>query len=196
MITVSSDIQAAIEADRITPVSLITLNFPSSAGGVLRITDAPRDVTVGSNTYLSLGLLKAVAPPQTIAVVDRDIYSLQLSDVDNSLRTRIESAPAGVLLNVQLTFITTTITAENTVVTTTLNEALDVYSGVLSNAELQIQNNDPVLSLEFTGQLAKLDSNFPSYTTPESQQQVDSSDTSMDYVHFSDEDDSLQWGRS
>ena len=59
MLTVSDALMERAEAYRIIPVNLITLEFPASAGGTLRITDAPRDITAGGG----------VTPPDTFTSV-------------------------------------------------------------------------------------------------------------------------------
>ena len=44
MLNISQQLIDEIESYNIVPVQLLQLDFPANAGGVMRITDAPRDI--------------------------------------------------------------------------------------------------------------------------------------------------------
>ena len=200
MITVDPSIKAALAQYNIVPVTLIEIEWSASepnAGGTLRITDSPRDITINGVTYPASAILKGLTPPRTQSTVDRDQYRLQLADPDGAIRSRVEVQPSGVPMSVQLTFVAEDLDDNNNV--KLLPNTMDVYRGFLSGSNLGYESGAPVYTLTFTGQISQLSASRPRLTSQESQQEfsaASATDTAFNYVHTYDTDDILKWGRA
>ena len=192
MITIGQDLRNELESYEITPVTLVTLEFPHTeevpAGGTMWITDAPRDMVVNGVTYFSSDQIHSISVPQTQNSVDRDNYSITFTDNDNAMRSRFGVSHTGVPLTVQVAF-----RKDDGSLT---EEVLNVYKGQSSTVRWYTDDGGSALcAVGFTGQLAQLSASKVLSTTPASQANVDTSDTCMDFSHNSVEDESLKWGK-
>ena len=185
MLTISQQLTDAIESFNIVPVTLIQLDFPVVAGDVLRITDAPRDISFGGQTYSSADNLISQSAPQTQSNVDRDNYTMVFSDVDHSMRNRFAASQSGVQLTVSLLFRQ----SDGSLTT----DALNVYQGISSGSSWDVRNDVPTFQVGFTGQLAQLSSAKVIYTSDEQQRMRSATDSSMRFVHSTARQ--LRWGR-
>jgi hypothetical protein len=191
MITIGQDLKNELQSYEITPVTLVTLEFPNTAevpaGGTMWLTDAPRDISVGGITYFSSDQIHSISVPQTQNSVDRDNYSITFTDNDNAMRTRFGVSHTGVPLTVQVAF-----RKEDGSLT---DEILNVYKGQSSTVHWFTNEESALCAVGFTGQLAQLSSSKTLSTTPASQESIDPSDTCMNFSHNSVEDESLKWGK-
>jgi len=189
MISVSNQIENALLDYNLIAVSFLTLDFPSTNGGTLRITEAPRQVTVDNRTFSSSSNLLSVSAPNVQSSVSRDRYVISFADNDYAMRDRFGVNPAGIPLTVELGFI-------NSTSGQLLSELMNVYKGQSANLEWGKQRDGFVCKVGFTGQLTQLNASNPRMTTPESQQRYDANDNSMRYVHDTAADDALKWGKT
>ena len=192
----SNDLREVLGEYRIVPVTLLTIDFSTAAGGTLRLTDAPRDLTIATNTYLAgisgaaIGI-KGISPPRTQSTVDRDVYQIQLADPTGDLvNNRINVQQSGVPLTVQMSFV-----RESGGTTGLLPDLLNVYSGFSSGAQVSYDGDSPTVSMSFTGQIAQLSVSRPRLTSDEQQQRLHSGDTSLQYAYEDQAANTLKWGR-
>ena len=190
MLRIGNDLKTAIGSREITLVTFITLGLSP----VLRLTEAPRDVVTGDGRpFQSAGspgvpALVGLTAPRAQSSVDRDLYSLRFADSDAAMRGRFSSeGPTGIALTVELGFVDTQAQL--------IGELLDVYKGQSSAFNWHFDDGGYILDVSFTGQLVQLASANLRSTTPDSQHRIDSSDTSMRFVHDSVRDSVIGWGR-
>jgi hypothetical protein len=188
MIKVGTAVVDALDSYEIIAISFLTLEFPASSGGTMRITEAPRDITIGNNTFTSESNLMSISVPQAQSSFSRDRYTISFSDNTFLMREKFAATPAGVPLKVQLGFI-------NQTTGTLISELLDVYKGQSSAIEWSKDGEGFVLKASFTGQLAQLGEMNTRLTSVNSQKEVDTTDDSMIYIHNSTSDETLKWGR-
>ena len=191
MISIGQDLKDELQNYEITPVTLITLDFPDTdavpAGGTMNFTDAPRDLVIGGTTYFSSDQVKNISTPQTQNSVDRDNYSITFTDGDAAIRSRFDKTHTGVPINVRVAFRK----ADGTLTT----EILNVYRGQSSTVRWYLADGDALCDVGFTGQLAQLEATKVISTTDASQFNVDDTDTSMAFTHNSIEDVNMKWGK-
>ena len=191
MIQIGSELKGELKSYEITPVSLIELTFPNTeavpAGGVMRMTDAPRDLVFDGVIYYSSSRIRAISAPQTQNSIDRDNYSITFVDADKEMRNRFEATHTGVPLIVRVVFRM----GDGSITT----EALNVYKGQSATVKWYEQDGDALCAVGFTGQLAQLDATKVTMTTPANQESIDPTDTSMQYSHNAVEDQSIKWGK-
>ena len=185
MLNISQQLIDEIESYNIVPVQLLQLDFPANAGGVMRITDAPRDIDFGGQTFESADNLIEIAAPQTQSNVDRDNYAIVFSDNDTAIRTRFQVSHTGVPLTVRLLFLR----ADGTLTT----DALNVYSGSSSPVAWEVRNGVAICQVGFTGQLTQLSSAKSVFSSDEQQRTRSANDSSMRYAHSTTRN--LPWGR-
>ena len=188
MIQVSTTLSNALQQRSITAISFITLGF-TQGGGVLRITEAPRDMVINGVTYISADNLAALSAPETQNSVDRDHYTIAFIDSDGGMRNRFRADGVhGIPLTVQLGLFD-----ENDDFIST--ELLNVYTGQSAAMSWRAESGGYVTEVGFTGQLTQLDSANTFLTNPDSQSKIDPADTSMNEVHSTTSDDAIRWGR-
>ena len=195
----SADLKDVLSGYDIVPVTLIDLEFSAAnpnAGGILRLTDAPRDITIGGNTYnagfsgQAIGI-KGMTPPKTQSTVSRDQYQLRLIDPDGDLRNnRLAVQPSGVPITVRLSFV-----REDGGSTGLLPDLLNVYRGFLSGTQVTFTDNAPEVAMAFTGQIQQLSVSKPRLTSDEQQQRLFAGDTSLQYAYEDEAANTLRWGR-
>lgn len=190
MIEVSSQIRAILGSDRISPIALIRIDFPTDAGGTLLLTDHIADITLEGDTYASNRQLESLSSPSTQNRVDRHIYTINFNDNDNAIFNRFRQAPAGVPLTVYATFIN--LEEEDVEI---LTDLLNVYKGFSSKIVREVTASDIKLRVEFVGNITKLEGVNPILSTEENRKSRYPNDTSMDYVYRSEDENTLQWGK-
>ena len=191
MISIGQELKGELRSYEITPVTLITLEFPNTAtiqaGGTMRITDAPRDLVIEGLTYYSSDQVKNISAPQTQNSVDRDTYSITFSDSDNAMRSRFDKTHTGVPITVRVAFRKSD--------GNLADEILNVYRGQSATVRWYSEEGDSLCDVGFTGQLAQLEATKVLSTTTASQFNVDATDTSMAFTHNAIEDVNLRWGK-
>ena len=196
MISIGSALNTALSSQDIVAISFLTIGFTDAVdtGGVpgtdrtLRITEAPREMVVGGNTFISATNLVGLSAPGVQANIDRDNYTVVFADNDSAMRARFASSgTSGVSLTVQLGLLD-----DNG---TLISELLDVYKGQSATLNWTPAGSGYNLQVGFTGQLTQLGTANVRSSTPQSQNQYDATDTSMAYVHDTANDRALKWGK-
>lgn len=193
MINIGSELQAALVDYDLTAVSFLTIGFTNN-GGIMRVTEAPRDLVFDGQMFESSSNLRGLSAPDTQNAIDRDNYSVAFSDNDGFMRRRfldadadgVRRGPHGIGLTVQLGIMANGVL---------VSEPLNVYKGQSAAMSWNPSSDGYVLEVGFTGQLTQLDSSNSMLTTKENQRQRDNDDTSMDQVHSGVNDDAIKWGR-
>ena len=177
-----------LSAEVVVPVLLVQITLRD--GTVHRITDAPEDVTVSGNTFVSEADLVGTSNPEYRPPNERATWVLSFAedpnaaDTQNQWHQRFSGSVTAARLVVMVAFLSEDLE--------TLSEPLTIYRGKGASVQTRIENERIETRVGWTGPLQRLDSSFSRFTTNESQQQVSASDTSFDFV--GDTDRNLPWG--
>ena len=187
MLSLPTDVRNILAQDAVDSAVLVDLMWPTSAGGPQYITDNPQTITFNSNTYTPGAGLLNLSAPQVVSVVDRDQFSVTLSDNNNVFNTRVEAAPTGWMMTCRILLKDSS--------GNFISSGLPVYRGECSGASFSRTDTDRILTLEFTSPLTKLAQVNERVTSDASQRGVANTDTSMIHVTDSVNEASFRWGR-
>ena len=187
MLNLPADVRTALAADAVDSAVLVDLMWPASAGGPQYITDHPQTITFNSNTYATGAGLLNLSAPQVVSLIDRDVFTIALSDNNNVYNTRVEAAPTGWMMTCRVLVRGST--------GDFLSSGLPVYMGQCSGASFARDDNNRLLTLEFTSPLTKLTQVSERVTSDAEQRAALSTDTSMIHVIDSVNEASVRWGR-
>ncbi len=183
MLDVGSAVRSELRSYSFTAVSCLEIRFSSS--DIMRLTEAPRDITVGGRTYASSDRLRALSAPQSHTDVDRDTYTVAFLDADHVIRDKF-AGKSGIPMTVGVTFLTDS---------GGLTDLIEGYRGLSSAIISREEDGTLVTLVSFTGQLAQLDANSPRLATDKSQKAFSATDTAFKYVHDAANRASIKWGK-
>jgi hypothetical protein len=181
MITLDTDLVAALNGRSSTYVVGVLFSFATQ--GAVGITNAPSDFTRNSQVYAADGGLKELSVPKVEAGVTRDLFSLNFTDVDFTLRDMLDIECSGTVVQVFLRY-TTPVGARD----------LDIYTGTMSSFSSKVENNEHLITVTCVGPFSKLQHVTNRSTTDSSQKAVHSGDTAFSHVHDSDNEETIKWG--
>ena len=189
MLSIGSDLSAAINLTDSVFVALVSIDWSDNVGGPVRMTDAPHDVTIGGTTYESVGALVSVTPPQANGLIDRDLFSIRLSDPYFVFKDNLDDEATGTPVSIKVAaYVNNQIVAET----------LSVYEGFLSSAEVVVEGDadspEPVVTLNCVGPFAKLYQITGRTTSPNSQKERHPNDTSFDRSFDVENEATIRWG--
>ena len=189
MLSIGSDLRAAINLTDAVFVALVSIEWENDFGGPVRMTDAPHSVTLDGLTYEPIGALISVTPPQANGLIDRDLFSIRLSDPYFVFKENLEQESTGVPVSIKVAAY-----VNNRIVT----ESLSVYEGFLSTAEVNIEGDadapEPVTTLTCVGPFAKLYQITGRTTSPNNQKERHPNDTAFDRSFDVENEATLRWG--
>lgn len=185
MLQISSTLLDAITDPTIIPYFLVKFEF--SAGSV-RITDAPYDITYNEEIYSADGNLNTVAPPKTEADLSRDLFEVSVGDPTNYYRSLFSTESIGRVASIRCGFINSTTMAP-------IDEYLNVYTGKISKVSWTSNQDSPVVVVECSGPLNKLQQITHVSTNTASRKELGyTGDTSMDLAYDSENESTIKWG--
>ena len=187
MLSLTTEVRNLLAQDAVDSVVLVDLLWPTLAGGPQYLTDNPYPIIFNSNTYTTGQGLLNLSAPQVVSVIDRDQFTITLSDNQNVFNSRVEAAPTGWMMNTQILLKN----PDGSVV----SSGLPVYTGICSGAAFSRNGPDRVLQLEFTSPLTKLTAVNERVTSDAEQRAVNVNDTSMIHVIDSVNEATAKWGR-
>lgn len=203
MLAIGTEINGIIKYDvqeansNIVTFLLVHLGFDDSDNNLsgLSYTDAPINISFDSDIgsipasriYLSNTTLKSISPPKSEGDIERDLFELSFADPLFSLSTTLSLQSTGVPVEIHLGF--KDIDSE-----TLVQDALPIYSGQISAWSTAVNDEEPVLTINCTGPLTKLQQVTNFLTTKNSQQRISADDTCFDYAANTDNEVALYWG--
>lgn len=182
MIVVNQDIQNILSSGDVKYILFITLSFPDSAGGELRMVDAsyPIDNFLASRIYL------ASDPPGNQSGFNRSQYSIRLQDNDGAIVTRLNQRYTNVPVLSQIKFVNPD---------STLTDFLTIFRGYISSARRDVSGGAVSVTVNCVSEFTKNDASRGFYTTKDSLSRYSQTDTSFDFVVREDNDSVRNWGR-
>jgi hypothetical protein len=180
MLTLDLDLVSVLNNRSTSYFLLLKFAFNS---GTVGVTNAPRDVTHDGLTYSASGGLKSLTPPKAEAGVSRDIFGVNLTDVDFAFRDLLDSEPTGVPVEVISRFETTA-----------GDRDLKIYTGTVSSFSTEIESDEHLISVQCVGPITKLQQVTNRVTTDASQQAAHPGDTSMSKSFDTENEAEIKWG--
>lgn len=200
MLVVSSEINGIIKYDvnqpnnNIVTFLLVYIGFNAAGLSPLSYTEAPIAISFDSNvgtipssrTYSPDNTLKSVSPPKSEGEIERDLFEIVFGDPTFSLAGTLSLQSTGVPVEIHLGFRD----SDGTVV----QDALPVYSGQIASWSSGVDGEEPVITINCTGPLTKLQQVTNRLTTKDSQQAKYPSDTCFDFSFDTENEAALNWG--
>lgn len=187
MITFSSTIAALLQGASIESFYCVKI-------GTYKTTSFNRDVTIGSDTYLSDGRLTVVDPPRISATVDREIFKVTLADSDFYLGNLFQSGIVGAILDVKLIFVDP---ATNSPILTT-SDILTIYKGIVDNITFGIQtgnSGETTITISGASPMNDLDLTRTFYASKEYIRGRYPNDSCFDQIYEGSGPVNLKWGK-
>jgi len=179
MITLHNDTDTALNAEGFEFAYICDLP------GTLYYTNHSVDLTVGSNTYLSNGLLMKFADVSKDHSMKVGSYSLTLSNVDTTIaNSYMTTGHRGKEANISLVLL------DNGVVQ---GDPILLYKGTLDTWGIQETTTSSNLELKITSHWASYNQNSGRYTNDSSHQQTYSGDDFFQYAHT--DLSNIGWGK-
>jgi hypothetical protein len=187
MRTFSSAIQTVLLQDKIDYFVLIKVDLGSTQ---FFLTSLPYNVTFAGDLYLSNDIIDSFAGPRYSSVVDRELYSIVLNDVDNTLLNEfLSSQYTGGLVTVYFSFLDA-----NKQPLLGINDVIVGYEGVIDGVGIANDWETKKAKIECASPMASLDLVKTFIISPDGMDQVSATDTAFDTV-LVDTSIESNWGK-
>lgn len=185
MRTFSSAVQTVLNSDIIEFTYLIELQFNST----YRFTSYNTDLTYDGNVYTAEGGLYEFDTPKFSSTIDREAYKIVVTDFLNEMAAEFDLNVIGKPVEVKVALLDAN---GNPMLGT--DDVLSVYSGFVDAPSINNNYEEKLALIECTSPMADLDTVNSFYTSSDSMQQANSSDTSFDEI-FENKSISIKWGK-
>lgn len=163
----------------------VKIDFDSSNGGPLCLTNAPMDLEIAGDLYTKTYIQKA-SPPQKRGDFNRSLYNLIITNDDaNTIYPRFNSKSSGVPLLVTVYVI------NDGDIDSYLENAVTVHRGKTGAFNWDSKN----ITIESTGNIPRMDQLAPRFTTDTVQRDYHPNDSCMRNVGITASDIRETWGR-
>lgn len=180
MIQVDTALATALAGDNFEYAYVVDLP------GGLSYTNHGKDLTIGSTIYVSNGLLVKFSNVKQSQELSLDSYSIEISNVDNTVAKAYASGNYRGLESV----IRIAIMVDDVV----LGTPFILYKGTLDSFSVRERNNNSILSLKLTSHWASYNQKAGRYTSDTLQQDLYPGDRIFKYAHV--EQNNIGWGKS
>lgn len=179
MIQVSTALSNALNSDNFEYAYLVDLPVD------LHYTNHAKDLIVGGTVYVSNGLLVKFAQVNQTQELNLATYSLELSNVDNSIAKAYASG--------SYRGMTGTIALAILVDGVIQGSPLIIYKGTLDSFSVRENNKTSSLSIRLTSHWASYNQKSGRYTSDSLQQDLHPGDRIFKYAHA--EQSNIGWGK-
>ena len=183
----STTISNLLSGDKIRFSVLVKLDLSSS----YYLTDAPYDILFNGNTYSSNGGLISYDSPKYSSIVDREAYTINITDHNGTYRSEVQSGVVGKGVEVY-GIIQNPSTNEYL---TDPADAILVYKGKLDKANFFVDDIENIVSFECASPMANLDLVNTIITSRDGMDQISDTDTSFDSI-YDDNEIIIKWGKT
>ena len=152
------------------------------------------DLSIGSDTYDAKGLIVGLDPPQRTSVVDREQYSIVLSDPDFSMGADLDKGMLGNKVELRLGFVSH-LTKKPVL---RLEATLLIYKGYLDETGYKVSTGpqgETQLTLSCSSPMADLDSKKGLLLTKDQIRNRNPNDSSCDQIYLGSGSSILKWGK-
>ena len=185
--TLSTFIEGRLTAQDAKGFFIVGIAMPTNP---VYVTSLPYDVTVGGQVYSSsTHKLVALEPPVYDNGMDRAAYKIQFSDIAYTLENALADEGYGAPIFVKLGFFDG--------VHPKLDDFITVYEGFFDTMVRDIGDDRSTLTVQGASPMASLDATHSYWTTKDWVQNLDTADTSMDYIGlYTSQSLTLNWGKA
>ena len=181
----SAAAQAVLDSDLIDYAFLIKLNFTND----YYLTSNSYDVVYEGDTYLANSGLFDFDSPKFSTVVDRESYTVVVSDVFNDLLAEFKVNVIGKPITVYMA-----LRDANGDLLTAPNDVLMIYKGTVDKPSITNDFEEKLATLEGTSPMSDLDLVKTFMTSKDGMDQRSATDTSFDEVYDGSEI-TVKWGK-
>jgi hypothetical protein len=185
MLNISQTLTNLITSYNVRNFALVDIEWPTSVGGSLYLTDAPYNVTYDTEYTADSGL-KTVSPPNITGDIARDLFNISIEDVSGVYREKLLDSSIGITVRVKAGFFDTD--------GSLINETINIFEGKISRWSYNVKGEEPTVEITVSGPLVKLTQTSARLTTENSQKAIYSSDTCFDHSYDTANEASLRWG--
>jgi len=181
----STAAQAVLDSDLIDYAFLIKLEFNSN----YYLTSNSYDVVYEGNTYLANSGLFDFDSPKFSTVVDRESYTVVISEVLNEMLPEFKLNVIGKPITVFMA-----LRDANGDLLTEANDVLMIYKGTVDKPSISNDFEEKLATLEGTSPMSDLDLVKTFITSKDGMDQKSDTDTSFDEVYEGNEI-TIKWGK-
>lgn len=181
----SAAAQAVLDSDSIDYAFLIKLSFNSD----YYLTSNSYDVDYDGNTYLANSGLFDFDSPSSSTVVDRESYTIVVSEVFNDMLPEFKLNVVGKPVAVYMA-----LRDANGDLLTSTEDVLMIYKGTVDKPSISNDFEEKLATLEGTSPMSDLDLVRTFITSKDGMDQKSATDTSFDEV-FDGNEITLKWGK-
>ena len=152
-------------------------------------TDYPHNVVWDGKTFLTDNPIVSGSNPRYTTVVDRELFSMQLSGLDVEMVALVERGIINMPVKMNLLLI-----VDGTPMLG-LDQTMNFYEGRVSKSTMVTSDDTKLIDIELTAPLSDLDATGTIFTTKDGIALFDSTDTCFDEVSTGSEAVSIKWGK-
>lgn len=171
-----------------------------------RVTSSSYDVTYNGEVYTANSDITAITLPNTTQVVDKETYSIKLSDPFLEYKPYFDQGMTNTPIEVIGLLINTTggIISDSdgnfvdpNIIITNIKDSISIYKGKINNAAYNIDYSEYTaeITINAVSELASLDNLGVIRVNPRYQKAKNPSDTAYDYIFDDRATVSLKWGK-
>ena len=174
----------ALESGDFTITIFMDIDFTSNP---LKLTTAPYDVVIGSDTYTSAANILEYTAPSLEDVDNASSYRIRLADQDNSLKARWDA------LNTTETEVVIKLGLNNN-----HSDLMTIYEGTIEGVsqEVSLIDNDRSSIISISSPFADINTTTPRKTSKDFQSSIDSTDTCFDDIAEDPISIEVGWGNA
>ena len=158
----------------------------------IHLTTFYHDLIVGTDTYLSTNLIEEVDSPQMVSNLERDLYTVKITDSNNVFHTTLSEGYYGAPSTVYLGFIDSSTGQPD------VDNMLLIYDGIFESYSKSFDLSEvgaATCKLVFANLMSALDASSPYYTSKEYVNGIAPGDTSFDQINEGTGVVNLKWGK-
>jgi len=183
--TFSSAFTAALNGNDLNYFFLIEIDLGSTA----YYTSFHRNIDYNGHIWLGDGGIFSIEPPNFSSILDREAYTILLTDNSNSISDSFKLGVIGNTIKVSLGLLD-----QNGEPLLGSGDIASVYSGFIDSPAVNITWGEKTAKIEGTSPMADLDQVNLTMVSKDGMDQKSSSDTSFDAI-YEDSETHLSWGK-
>jgi len=152
-------------------------------------TSFHRNIVYGGHTWLGDGGLFSIEPPNFSSILDREAYTVVLTDIADSVSDSFKLGVIGNTIKVHLGLLDS-----NGDPLLGTGDVAPTYSGFIDSPSVSISWDEKTAKIEGTSPMADLDQVNLTMVSKDGMDQKNSTDTSFDNI-YDDSETHISWGK-
>jgi hypothetical protein len=181
----SNSFTAALNSNSLNYFFLIELELNSTA----YYTSFHRNIVYDGHTWLGDGGVFSIEPPNFSSILDREAYTIVLTDIADSVSDSFKLGVIGNTIKVSLGLLDS-----NGDPLLGAGDVSPTYSGFIDSPSVNISWDEKTAKIEGTSPMADLDQVNLTMVSKDGMDQKNSTDTSFDSI-YEDSETHISWGK-